>query len=169
MKALRAGRFVAFAVFALTLLLSRTIAAQTRQLFIYPLKSQSQTQQDKDRYECHLWAVQQSGFDPSKAYPNNPNALDPQPYRPSQAHVLRGGARGAALGAIGGAIAGDAGKGAAVGAAVGGGAGVLRRRDERGQQNAARQASAGSSAAGAQSNYIRAMSACLEGRGYSVK
>ena len=37
---------------------------------IYPAKGQSQTQQDKDRYECHTWAVKQTGFDPS-----NPTSL----------------------------------------------------------------------------------------------
>jgi hypothetical protein len=88
------------------------------QMYIYPAKGQNQQQQDKDRYECHTWAVQQSGFDPSKAYPSNPNHYDPQPYNPSQPHVMRGAGRGAAMGAVGGAIGGNAGKGAAAGAAV---------------------------------------------------
>jgi len=143
--------------------------AQGGPLYVYPLKNQSTEQQDKDRYACHTWAVQQTGFDPSRAYPTNPNQLDPQPYRPSQPHVVRGAARGAALGAVGGAIAGDAGKGAAAGAAMGGLAGGFRRRDEQRQQQAQRQANVTSAAASQQANYGRAMSACLEGRGYSVK
>jgi hypothetical protein len=156
--------------FALLALLSTSaVEAQNSQLYVYPLKQQSQQQQDKDRYECHSWAVQQTGFDPSQAYPSNPNQFDPQPYRPSQPHVVRGAGRGAALGAVGGAITGNAGKGAAAGAAMGGLAGGFRRMDERRQQGAQQQANAGSAAASQHANYSRAMSACLEGRGYSVK
>ncbi|HSD39520.1 MAG TPA: DUF6515 family protein [Rhodocyclaceae bacterium] len=36
--------------------------------FVYPRNGQSQKQQDKDHYECHAWAVDQSGFDPTQAY-----------------------------------------------------------------------------------------------------
>ena len=163
-------RLVRRALSALLLgVLSTTAAAQAPQLYIYPLKQRSSQQQDRDRYECHSWAVQETGYDPSRAYANNPNYLDPQPYRPSQPHVLRGAGRGAALGAVGGAITGDAGKGAAAGAAMGGLVGVFRRRDERRQQAAQQQANAGSAMASEQMNYTRAMAACLEGRGYNVK
>jgi hypothetical protein len=34
-------------------------------LFIYPKNGQSQDQQAKDQYECHSWARQQSGYDPT--------------------------------------------------------------------------------------------------------
>ena len=51
---------------------SARLAHSQNQMYIYPAKGQNQQQQDKDRYECHTWAVQQSGFDPSKAYPGNP-------------------------------------------------------------------------------------------------
>ena len=37
------------------------------QLFVYPKSGQSSAQQAKDRYECHHWAVDQSGFDPTVA------------------------------------------------------------------------------------------------------
>jgi len=33
----------------------------------YPAKDQSAEQQSRDRYECHIWAVSQSGFDPASA------------------------------------------------------------------------------------------------------
>lgn len=114
-----------------TLLMAGSVrpAHSQSQMYIYPAKGQNQQQQDKDRYECHNWAVQQSGFDPSKAYPGNPNYYDPQPYNPSQPHVMRGAGRGAAMGAVGGAIGGNAGKGAAAGAAVGAMAGGFRRRE----------------------------------------
>jgi hypothetical protein len=156
------------AVFLLCSVLSLTAAAQS-QLYVYPLKKQSSEQQDRDRYECHSWAVQQTGYDPSRAHPNNPSYLNPQPYRPTQRHVLRGAGRGAALGAVGGAIAGDAGTGAAARAAMGGLVGGFRRRDERRQQAAQQQANAASAVASQQMHYTRAMAACLEGPGYSVK
>src|SRR5215472_16368095 len=160
------GRLSRLVLFGLALLLPAAASAQSGQMYIYPQKGQSAAQQDKDRYACHTWAVQQTGFDPSRAY-SNPNALDPQPYRPSHPHVLRGAGRGAAMGAVGGAITGNAGKGAAAGAAMGGLAGGFRRRDERRQYQAAQQQRAQSqNAQGAE--YQRAMAACLDGRGYSV-
>jgi len=158
-----------FALLALALLVPSAAAAQNGQMYIYPQKGQSPEQQDKDRYSCHTWAVQQTGFDPSRAYPSNPNTLDPQPYRPSQPHVLKGAGRGAALGAVGGAITGNAGKGAAAGAAMGGLVGGFRRRDERMQQQTAQQHAQQSQVSQAGVNYQRAMAACLDGRGYSVK
>lgn len=36
------------------------------QFYVYPKKGQSAQQQAKDRYECHHWAVGQTGFDPSQ-------------------------------------------------------------------------------------------------------
>jgi len=128
-------------LFGLALLLPAAASAQSGQMYIYPQKGQSAAQQDKDRYACHTWAVQQTGFDPSRAY-SNPNALDPQPYRPSQPHVLRGAGRGAAMGAVGGAITGNAGKGAAAGAAMGGlpadSAGWTRAGNSRPRNSSAR-------------------------------
>jgi hypothetical protein len=36
------------------------------QMFIYPRQGQSEAQQATDRYECHRWAVEQTGFDPTQ-------------------------------------------------------------------------------------------------------
>ena len=36
------------------------------ELFIYPMKGQSPAQQETDRYECHSWSVNETGFDPVK-------------------------------------------------------------------------------------------------------
>jgi hypothetical protein len=128
----------------LPMVLAGAAGAQGSSLYIYPLKNQSQQQQNQDRYECHSWAVQQTGYDPSRAYPANPTYLDPQPYRQPQAHVLRGAARGSALGVVGGAIAGNPGKGTAAGAAMGGLAGGFRKIDQNRQQTAQRQVSVAS-------------------------
>lgn len=39
--------------------------ASSTDLFAYPKAGQSTAQQATDRYECHQWAVKQTGFDPS--------------------------------------------------------------------------------------------------------
>jgi hypothetical protein len=39
------------------------------EIFVYPNLGQSDEQRDRDRYECYLWAVQQTGFDPSADAP----------------------------------------------------------------------------------------------------
>ncbi|MEJ1963117.1 MAG: DUF6515 family protein [Gammaproteobacteria bacterium] len=42
-----------------------TAAPQTDTVFIYPKNGQSEEQQATDRYECHRFAVRQSGYDPT--------------------------------------------------------------------------------------------------------
>ena len=39
-------------------------------LFIYPKQGQSEKQQADDRYECHRWSVEQTGYDPSQPSEN---------------------------------------------------------------------------------------------------
>jgi hypothetical protein len=41
-------------------------APNNQDLFIYPKNGQSDQQQASDRYECHSWARQQTGFDPTQ-------------------------------------------------------------------------------------------------------
>jgi len=41
--------------------------ASTGRTFVYPKNGQSAEQQASDEYECHRWAVSQTGFDPSAA------------------------------------------------------------------------------------------------------
>lgn len=136
---------------------------------IYPAQDQSQEQQDKDKFECYSWAKGQSGFDPMA--PARTTDL-PQPSQEPQGDVVRGAGRGAAMGAVGGAIVGDAGTGAAVGAATGALSGVFRRRDRARHQRQSAERQAEQQAAAEAKNlegYNRAYSACLEGRGYTVK
>ncbi len=128
------------------------------EVMVYPMQSQSNEQLSKDRYECHMWAVQQSGFDPSTAQTSQTS-----PQTQPKGEVLRGGARGAAAGAAIGAIAGDAGKGAAIGATAGG----LKRGFERRDQKRAAQGQTAAPMPG-QDAYDRAIKACLSGRNYSV-
>ena len=41
----------------------------SEQLFIYPRQGQSEQKQATDRYECHRWAVSQTGYDPTTQPP----------------------------------------------------------------------------------------------------
>jgi hypothetical protein len=137
-----------------------TGSALGQDLFIYPQRGQTQEQQNRDRYECHSWAVQQTGFDPTRA--QTAQAPPPSASGAPQGDVVRGAGRGAALGAVGGAIGGDAGKGAAIGAATG----ALFGGE---QEQAAWAAQQQSAAAQGHNAYNRAMTACLSGRGYTVQ
>lgn len=136
-----------------TLVLGTNIAMA--QQYIYPRAGQSPQQQQQDDYQCHQWATQQSGYDPTRATPA------PPPSDPG-APVARGALRGAAGGAIIGGIAdGDVGNAALAGAVLGGFRGA-RTQNQASQQQAA-------AASGAADAYHRAKAACMEGRGYTVK
>ena len=51
-------------------------------LFVYPKNGQSQQQTDSDRYQCHQWAVGQTGFDPTNtANPSQASTATPQNYK----------------------------------------------------------------------------------------
>jgi hypothetical protein len=137
-------------------------AGASAQQFVYPAKGQSPEQQKKDEGECHIWAVEQSKYDPTKP-PQQTAAAKP----PTTATGTTPGAgvRGAARGAVVGGMMGDAGAGAA--------AGAVAARGQSRQQNAAKaqqqqQAATQQQQAG-MATYQKARSACLEGRGYTVK
>ena len=138
---------------------------------IFPAKGQTPEQMEKDKYDCYTWAKQETGFDPMQAQPaaQAPTAQSQAP----QGERIKGAARGAAVGAVVGGIANDdAGKGAAAGAAAGTMAGGMRTRQNRRNQAQAQQQQAQQQAAATDqqlSTYNRAYSACLEGKGYTVK
>ena len=129
---------------------------------IYPAQGQTQQQIEQDKYQCYSWAKSNTGFDPMQS-----SAPTAQPSNAGGGAVAGGAARGAAKGAVIGAIAGDAGKGAAIGAASGGMMGGMRRRGAQ-QQQAQAQQQAQQQHSAAKSEYDRAYSACLNGRGYTV-
>ena len=131
-------------------------------MMIYPAKGQSAEQQQKDEFECHQWAVQQTGYDPTKAQ------QAPQQQTTQRGGAVRGAAGGALLGAGIGAIAGDTGKGAAIGAGVGAVGGGARQRRQQQQQEAANQ-QAQTQQQSQTDNYNKAKGVCLEGKGYTVK
>jgi hypothetical protein len=157
-------------------------ASAAQNLIIYPAKNQTPAQQNKDQAECQTWAKNNTGIDPlalaNQASQPAPVAQQAAPPPPSGQRV-RGAARGAAGGAAIGAIAGDAGKGAAIGAVAGTMAGGARQRAATQQTAAANQQAQAQANQQAQSNqawvqsqlatFNKAYSACLEGRGYTVK
>ena len=150
-----------------TFVSSLTLA--TAQPYIYPNQGQSPQQEQLDKGQCYSWAVQQTGFDPA----NPPAPTTPPPeMQASQGSMLRGAAGGAAVGAVGGAIGGDAGERAAMGAGMGALFGAIRRAKERREEEQAMQSYATqqqSAMSQGRSNYERAFSACMAGRGYTVR
>lgn len=126
-------------------------------VMVYPSKGQTGDTQAKDETQCYTWAQKQTGIaDPSKPPPTQ------QTTGPDGSRV-KGAARGAARGAVVGEIANDdAGKGGAIGAA----AGAVRGKRESRRAAAVQQQNAG---AAQQQTFNKAFSACMEGRGYSVK
>lgn len=139
-------------------------------VYAYPMHHQSARQQSRDRYECSVWAVHQTGFDPSA------------PGVPAYDRVaVQGPPPGTdtAIGAIAGAMIGaaisnpwDRGSGAVFGALTG--AMIGSASDAA---NAQANAQAAGEAAREQQHalarkamdYRRALSACLQARGYSVR
>ncbi|MEN8134661.1 MAG: glycine zipper family protein [Thermodesulfobacteriota bacterium] len=158
-----------------------TVAAETIQpapppvkVYFYPNRGQSQEQQGRDSYECYLWAVNQTGFDPSAPYLAPHHKLAVVPDQPPGTDTAVGAITGAMLGA---AVSsrGNRPEGALVGAVAGalvGSASDAARQEQtyRLQQHYDRQAGKHMGNIERQAaNYRRAMAACLEGRGYSVQ
>jgi hypothetical protein len=136
-------------------------------MFVYPANGQSEEQLERDRYECHAWAVQQSGFDPSRSNGQETRSVVVAP--PPGAGTAAGTIGGAILGSI---LAGprDSGFGFLFGAATGAIVGSAVDANNQAQvAEAQRQAYQQSAADRAQwQAYRRAVSACLEARGYKV-
>jgi hypothetical protein len=143
-------------------------------IYVYPAKGQTDQQLDRDRYECHGWAAKQTGYDPTQ-----PNLA---PHQQVQVVPMPPDHRGAVNGAIAGAVIGatvsgphDAAQGAMVGAVAGAMAGVASdvARSHEAAGNAAHKTTAEQAEQARLEkqayDYRRAISACLEGRGYTVK
>jgi len=163
--------------FFIVLLLAAFIAgtAVAQDFMIYPAKGQSQDQMEKDKFECYSWAKGQSGFDPMEM----PKATAPPP--PNQAKsstaggAVKGGVGGGLLGAGLGAIVGGkkgAKKGVLLGGLSGGAIGGVRsssqqKEDKRARKHWEKQQT--NQYMQKRDTYNRAYSACLEGKGYTVK
>jgi glycine zipper 2TM protein len=140
-------------------------------VYAYPLHDQNAQQQDRDHYECSQWATQQTGFDPSA-----PGVPPHQRVRVVSAGPPPG--TGTAVGAVTGAIIGaaisrpwEAATGALAGAVVGGAIGSVS--DAANAQEARTVVVSDRREAAVQeqkaASYRRAIGACLDARGYSVR
>lgn len=144
------------------------------QIHFYPKSGQTLEQQERDCYECNNWAVEQTGYDPSLPLPAREQRVRVVPSPPSGYDTTAGAVTGAVVGALAGGprhAAGGALIGAAVGAIAGAASDSARQESARrieetyADRDRARSAQLDRKAF----EYRRAMSACLEGRGYSVK
>jgi len=64
-----------------------TEVASAGELFIYPRDNQTEEERDQDRYQCHQWARNQTGFDPSATNQSQNMAPD---YRRAMSACLEG-------------------------------------------------------------------------------
>ena len=138
----------------------------------YPAKGQSEDQLEKDQFHCYNWAKKKTGFDPMKT-PTTKTAP------PAKEEKVLGAGETALIGGAGGAIIGGVaggGKGALAGGLIGGTGGALvgsarsseqREREERKRQEWERKEA--NSYAQERHQYNRALGACMEARGYTVK
>jgi len=144
------------------------------QIYFYPNQGQSTEQQSRDHYECYNWAVEQTGLDPSVSSIVPEQRVRVVPMPPPGQDTIAMSIAGAVLGAL---IAGPrhAGGGALIGAASGAIAGaasdISRQESARQMEEAYNNRNQGRDLHKEKKAlaFRRAMSACLEGRGYTVK
>src|SRR5229473_3133809 len=108
--------------------------------YVYPQKGQTAEKQSRDTADCQTWAKQQTGFDPLT-----------DSAKGAGVGALVGAVGGAAAGAAIGAATGHAGTGAAIGGIGGAGVGGAYNYTKT------------------KEGYDRAFSACMSGRGYTVR
>jgi hypothetical protein len=140
-----------------------------QRVFVYPAHGQSPEQTERDRYECHLWAVQQTGVDPSRADASAYERVIVQPSTPPGANTAAGAIAGGIIGAIIGGPR-NAGAGLVLGAATGAVVGSVADANVQVQARQTQQQINESAAEGRAraDSYKRAIGACLQGRGYTV-
>jgi hypothetical protein len=144
-------------------------APPPQRIFVYPANGQTQEQTERDRYECHLWAVQETGVDPSRADAGAYERVVVQPANPPGAGTVAGAIGGAIIGSIIGGPR-NAGAGALIGGATGAVVGSASDAGAQAQaQQTQRQYNQSAAAGRARGDsYRRAIGACLQGRGYTV-
>lgn len=134
-------------------------------LYAFPAKNQTHDQQKKDEFECYKWAMDQSGVDPLQPVSVQAAPVETGP----DGTAAKGAAKGALVGLAVGSVSGNAGEGAAIGAGVGAAKGARQKGyvDARKQQES--NAKAQSQEQEIKNSFIKAFSACLEGKGYTIK
>jgi hypothetical protein len=162
---LRAATAVGAAALTVLVLPPVEAAVDLASLHVTPQRGQSAEQARRDRYECHNWAVEQTGVVP-RAQPADDEKIDTD--RAKRADRAARAIAGAAIGGVLGSILGttrdrhhrDADSAVLAGAAVGAAVGAATAKDASARKS--------TGAESPDENYLRALSACLEGRGYAV-
>ena len=138
--------------------------SKTLDLFVFPAKDQDAATQKEDEKKCYIWAYEQTSFDPL-----NPTKVQAtQVEKGPDGAAVGGAARGAAAGAAIGAVTGSAGDGAAIGAVTGAIAGRRAARKAKNKQNAQNSEEAKNIENELKSNFVKAFSACIKSKGYSI-
>jgi hypothetical protein len=153
---------------------SQSPKAPITQVYFYPKEGQTKERQSRDHYECYNWAVQQTGFDPSQSSIPPEQRVKVVPMPPPGHDTAVMAIAGAVLGAL---IAGPrhAGAGALIGAGSGAIAGAVSDTSRQQYAQQMQEAYVNRDQAldaryeAKASDFRHAMSACLEGRGYSVQ
>ena len=145
-------------------------AGYAQEPIVFPAQGQSDEQMEQDKFGCYTWAKKESNFDPMAV----PTASAPPPkQKETKASVGRGAGGGALLGAgLGKVTGGSAKKGAVIGGAGGAVVGGSRKAATAEENKKANQQWAneqGAEYTQKRNHYNRAFSACMEGKGYTVK
>lgn len=149
-------------------------APQITDIEINPARGQSEATVRRDRFECHEWAVRESGFDPATMHGTSLPVPHVEPDPPTGTGPVTGAISGAVVGAV---VANPhhSGEAAAVGAVIGAAAGALADASREAQAQrieeayAEREVRRQAAEAEQENRYRRALTACLEGRGYTVR
>lgn len=148
-----------FAVAAIVLAGGAAQAADLANLQVIPEHNQSAEEARRDRYECHNWAVGQTGIQPVR-HDSEADRAEDRAQRVDK--VIAGASIGAA---IGGFLRGrnwrrdEARDGALGGAVLGAAAGAIAGEVAADKKEQEPEADA---------DYLRALAACMEGRGYEL-
>jgi hypothetical protein len=152
----------------------RGTPAPAQQLYFYPKAGQTNERQSRDHYECYNWGMNQTGFDPSQStIPRDARVRVvpmPPPGQNTAALAIAGAVLGALIGghhnAVGGAIIGGT-----TGALIGSASDASREESARQMNEAyvARERQRDAQLDAKALDFRRAMSACMEGRGYTVR
>jgi hypothetical protein len=152
------GRLVA--ALALAAALPATAAEDLRAVEVAGQRGQSLEQTRRDRYECHNWAVAQTGEAPPAVQIVAQETQDEK--RALRRERIGRAIVGATLGGTLGGLFGDHHEmneavlaGAAIGAGIGAATAGAGRKEAKEEPEGP-------------SDYFRALTACLEGRGYAV-
>lgn len=130
--------------------------SSAQDMYVYPTGKQTEQQLGRDKEECHQWAAKQTGVDPEKMAAE------------TQKSGGGSGAMSVGIGAARGAAQGDAAAGAMHGVGIAGLMRMVRARRQMDQQHESYMQGHQTRQTQLQ-NYDRAYTACLTGRGYTVR